>query len=223
MARLKVAVLISGRGSNLQALIDASADAAFPAAIVLVVSNAAGAQGLERAAAAGIATQVIDHRAYESREQFDEALDGALQGGGADLVCLAGFMRLLTDGFVHRWRDRLINIHPSLLPAFRGLHVHERVIEQGARFSGCTVHFVRPAMDDGPIIVQAVVPVLPADDPDSLADRVLAEEHLIYPLAVRLIAEDRVQVVDERVVVRGGLSPRGALINPSLPTIAPRR
>lgn len=217
MARLKVAVLISGRGSNLQALIDACAAPAFPARIVLVLSNVADVYGLERAAAAGIPTRVVDHRSFSGREPFEDALHRVLIEAGAELVCLAGFMRLLTDSFVERWRDRLINIHPSLLPAFRGLHVHQRVIAAGARFSGCTVHYVRPAMDDGPIIVQAAVPVQENDDADRLAVRVLAEEHRIYPLAVRLIAENRTRIDAERVFVKGAEAPQVALINPLPP------
>jgi phosphoribosylglycinamide formyltransferase 1 len=216
MAKLKTAVLISGRGSNLKALIDACAGEAFPADIVLVLSNVPGAGGLAFAEAAGIASVVIDHKAFDSREEFEAAVDAALLAAGAELVCLAGFMRLLTDGFVRRWWDRLINIHPSLLPAFRGLNTNERVIEYGARFTGCTVHFVRPAMDDGPIIVQAAVPVVADDDAARLAARILVEEHQIYPMAVRAIAEGRVSVVDERVIVRGAGSPRGGLINPTL-------
>ena len=217
MARLKVAVLISGRGSNLQALIDACAAPAFPARIVLVVSNVAGVYGLQRSAAAGIPTRVVDHKAFDGRAPFENVLHRALVEADADLVCLAGFMRLLTDGFVERWRDRLINIHPSLLPAFRGLQVHERVVAAGARFSGCTVHFVRSAMDDGPIIVQAAVPVHADDDADRLAARVLAEEHQIYPLALRLIAEGRTRIEHERVIVTGARAPEGALINPFPP------
>lgn len=215
MAKLKVGVLISGRGSNLQALIDACADENYPAEIVRVISNVPGAAGLARAQAAEIPTVVIDHKAFDDREAFEEALGEALSGAKAELVCLAGFMRLLTEGFVNRWHDRLINIHPSLLPAFRGIHIHERVIEYGARFSGCTVHFVRPAMDDGPIIIQAVVPVSQDDDPDLLAARVLAQEHRAYPLAVRLIAESRVRVADERVVIGDFRSEDGAMINPA--------
>jgi len=216
MARLRIAVLISGRGSNLQSLIDACADADFPAEIVLVISNVPGAGGLARAEAAGIPHVTIDHRDFDGREAFEDAVHEALRDGGAELVCLAGFMRLVTDGFVDRWWDRLINIHPSLLPAFRGLHVHERVVEYGARFSGCTVHFVRPAMDDGPIIVQAAVKVHPDDTPDDLAERVLAEEHRIYPLAVRLIAESRVRVSGNRVLIQGAATSDAALINPDL-------
>jgi phosphoribosylglycinamide formyltransferase-1 len=214
MAKLRVGILISGRGSNMRALIDACADSAYPAEIAVVISNVPGAAGLARAAAAGIAALVVDHKAYAERSAFEEAVHAALLSRKVELVCLAGFVRLLTDAFVGRWRDRLINIHPSLLPAFRGLHVHERVIASGARFSGCTVHFVRPAMDDGPIIVQAVVPVHPDDDAERLAARVLAEEHRIYPLAVRLIAEGRVRVVGERVVITDARAPSLGLLNP---------
>lgn len=212
--KLRLGVLISGRGSNLQALIDACAEPAFPAEIALVVANVAGAYGLERAARAGTATRVIPHKPFASRGAFEAALTEALQEAGCGLVCLAGFMRLLTGPFVEAWWDRLINIHPSLLPAFRGLHTHERVLEYGARFSGCTVHFVRPAMDDGPIIVQAAVPVYEDDDADRLAARILAQEHRIYPLAVKLIAEGRVRVDGARVRVDGASAPDVTLINP---------
>ena len=215
MAKLRVAILISGRGSNMQALIDACSDASFPAEIIVVISNVPGAAGLARATAARIPTLVIDHKAFAGRSGFEDALDQALRSRDIELVCLAGFMRLLTEGFVTRWHDRLINIHPSLLPAFRGLHVHERVIIYGARFSGCTVHFVRPEMDDGPIIVQAVVPVHGDDDADRLAARVLAEEHRIYPIAVRLIAEGRARVAHERVIVEGVCAPASKMINPA--------
>jgi phosphoribosylglycinamide formyltransferase-1 len=215
VARLKVAVLISGRGSNLQALMDACADAAFPAEIRLVISNLAGAQGLARAERTRIPTRVIEHAQYPDRESFGAALDAALEKAGIELVCLAGFMRMLGDAFVARWRDRLINIHPSLLPAFKGLKVHERVLAAGVRFTGCTVHYVRPAMDDGPIIVQSAVAVLPDDDAARLAERVLAAEHKAYPLALRLIAEGRVRVTDERVEIRGTAGPSpSALLNP---------
>ncbi len=214
MAKLKIGVLISGRGSNLQALIDAAADTAFPATIATVISNEPDVAGLARAQAAGIPTATINHRDFPDRTAFEDALHAALGEAGVELVCLAGFMRLLTEGFVRRWWDRLINIHPSLLPAFRGLHVHEAVLAYGARFSGCTVHYVRPAMDDGPIIVQAAVPVLADDDADRLAARILAEEHRIYPLAVRLIAEGRVQVEGERVQVANAKFPGTSLLNP---------
>jgi phosphoribosylglycinamide formyltransferase-1 len=215
LAKLKVGVLISGRGSNLQALIDACAADPFPAEIALVISNVADAAGLERAEAKGVATTVIDHKAYDDRVAFDDAMHEALIAAGVQLVCLAGFMRLLTDGFVSRWRDRLINIHPSLLPAFRGLNVHDRVLEYGARFSGCTVHFVRAAVDDGPIIAQAVVPVLQDDDAESLAARILSHEHRIYPMVVGMIAQSRIRVTDDKVTITGARAPLGAMINPA--------
>lgn len=214
MAKLKLGVLISGRGSNLQALIDAAAEPDYPAQIVLVISNAADAYGLVRAAEAGIPTQVIDHRDFADRASFEVALTDALTAAEVELVCLAGFMRLLTDAFVTRWWDRLINIHPSLLPAFRGLHTHQRAIEAGVRFTGCTVHFVRPAMDDGPIIVQAAVPLASDDNEDQLAARVLTAEHRIYPLAVRLFAEGRLRIDGVRVCVEGIAPPADGLINP---------
>ncbi|TVR99049.1 MAG: phosphoribosylglycinamide formyltransferase [Rhodospirillales bacterium] len=222
MAKLKLGVLISGRGSNLKALIDACKGDDFPAEIVLVIANLPGAGGLGYAEEAGIPVQVIHHRDFPDRERFEDELHQSLKRAGVELVCLAGFMRLLTENFVNRWWDRLINIHPSLLPAFRGLHTHERVLEYGARFTGCTVHFVRPAMDDGPIIAQAVVPVALDDDAESLAERVLREEHTIYALAVRMIAESRVRVVQDRVVAQGASAPRGALISPILHRHGPR-
>ena len=214
MAKLKVAVLFSGRGSNLQALIDDCRAPGAAAEIVLVLCNEPGAAGLARAAAAGIPTRVIDHRGFADRAAFDAALDRALAAAGAELVCLAGFMRLLGAAFVERWRDRLINIHPSLLPAFRGLDTHARALAAGVRFTGCTAHFVRPEMDDGPIIVQAAIPIRADDTADSLATRVLGAEHRIYPLALRLIAEGRVRVDGERVVVASAVNPAGATINP---------
>jgi len=215
MGRLKLGVLISGRGSNLQALIDAAADAAYPAEIALVVSNVAGVMGLQRAEKAGIATAVVDHKAFDGRQSFEDALHETLSAAGVELVCLAGFMRLLTDGFVGRWHDKLINIHPSLLPAFKGLDVQQRAIDAGARFSGCTVHFVRPAMDAGPIIAQAVVPIHGDDTDASLSARILEQEHKLFPLAVRLIAEGRARVIDERVVIDDAVAPATAMINPS--------
>jgi len=214
MARLKTAVLISGRGTNMQALLDACADPAAPAEIVLVISNVPGARGLDRAARAGVPTEVVDHKQYAGREAFERALTERLERAGVGLVCLAGFMRLLTPWFVGRWRDRLINIHPSLLPAYKGLDTHARALADGVRFTGCTVHFVRPDMDAGPIIVQAAVPVRPGDDADSLAARVLAAEHRCYPLALALVAAGRARVVDERVVIDGADAPDAVLINP---------
>jgi phosphoribosylglycinamide formyltransferase-1 len=198
MARLKLGILISGRGSNLQALIDACAAPDFPAEIALVISNKTDAAGLDRAKTAGIPARVITHRGPD----FEAALGGALRGAGVELVCLAGFMRVLSADFVARWPDRLINIHPSLLPAFPGLDTHRRALEAGVTTAGCTVHFVRAAVDAGPIILQAAVPVLPGDSEADLAARVLAEEHRLYPQAVRLIAEGRIRLKGEMVEIR---------------------
>ncbi|HVI49964.1 MAG TPA: phosphoribosylglycinamide formyltransferase [Candidatus Sulfotelmatobacter sp.] len=213
--RLKVAVLISGRGSNLQALLDACGDAAFPAEIALVISNVADAYGLERARKAGVPTLVIDHKAHASREAFDAELDKAIRASGAELVCLAGFMRLLSKGFSEAWNGRMINIHPSLLPSFKGLHTHRKAIEAGVKLHGCTVHFVTPELDDGPIIVQAAVPVLSSDDEDALAHRVLEQEHKAYPLALRLVAEGRVSVVNRVVKILGADDAGIRLVNPA--------
>jgi phosphoribosylglycinamide formyltransferase 1 len=214
MARLRVAVLISGRGSNLQALIDECARGGSAAEIVLVVSNVPGAAGLDRAARAGIPTATVDHRGFSSRAAFETALDERLLAADVGLVCLAGFMRLLTAAFVERWRDRLINIHPSLLPSYKGLDTHARVLADGVRFTGCTVHFVRPDMDAGPIIAQAAVPVRDDDDAESLAARVLQAEHRVYPLALRLIAAGRVRVDGERVEIADANAPVRILLNP---------
>ncbi len=186
--RIPVAVLISGRGSNLQALIDACTDPTYPAEIVLVIANVPGAAGLDRAAAAGIATETIDHRDFAERDAFEAALTAALTKAGAEIVCMAGFMRIVGPAFVARWADRLLNIHPSLLPAFPGLHTHARALAAGVKVHGCTVHIVRPELDDGPIVGQAAVPVLPGDDEESLAARVLVVEHLLYPRCLRLVA-----------------------------------
>ena len=216
MARLKTGVLISGRGSNMMALAEACADPAFPAEIVLVLSNEPGAAGLARAQEFGIPTAVLDHRAFPDRAAFDAAVTARLESAGAEFVCLAGFMRRLTAGFVGQWRDRLLNIHPSLLPAFRGLDTHGRALAAGVRLHGCTVHFVRPALDDGPIVMQAAVPVLPGDTAESLAARVLAQEHRLYPAALRLIAGGAIRVEGERVVYRTGWSDDGTLANPPL-------
>jgi phosphoribosylglycinamide formyltransferase-1 len=214
VARLKVGVLISGRGSNLQALIDACAAPDFPAEIVQVVSNRPDAFGLERARRAGIATATVPHGDFPDRESFERAMEGVLRRAGVALVCTAGFLRVLTPWFVEAWRDRQINIHPSLLPAFPGLHTHERALAAGVRFAGCTVHFVRAGVDDGPIIAQAAVPVLASDDADRLAARVLEAEHRIFPLALRLIAEGRTRIVDERVEIDGPAPELAAFLNP---------
>jgi phosphoribosylglycinamide formyltransferase-1 len=212
MARLKVGVLISGRGSNLQALIDAAADPAYPAEISLVISNRAEAAGLARAAAAGIPFRVI---AEPDRAAFARAADEALHDAGIEFVALAGFMRILDTSFVASWTDRMVNIHPSLLPAFPGLHPQRQALAAGVKFSGCTVHFVRAAVDTGPIIAQAAVPVEDGDDENSLAGRILAVEHRLYPLAVRLFAERRLRIEGERVLVSGGAAPRGSPLNPT--------
>lgn len=217
---LKIAVLISGRGSNLQALIDACEQPGFPAKIVLVVSNEPDAFGLERAKRARIPAVVINHRNFSDRATFDAQMTAEIETAGTDLVCLAGFMRILSDGFVKHWHDRLINIHPALLPAFKGLDTHARAIRAGVRIAGCTVHFVRPAMDEGPIIIQAAVPVLPDDTSEALAERVLEQEHVIYPLAVRMIAEGRIRVHGEHATVLGSTAKAEALINP-LPDATP--
>jgi phosphoribosylglycinamide formyltransferase 1 len=179
-----------------------------------VISNRADAGGLDHAKRAGIPSTVIPHRDFPSREAFDAALTAALEGAKIELVCLAGFMRLLTAGFVDHWRDRLINIHPSLLPAFPGLDTHARALAAGVRFAGCTVHFVRSEMDHGPIIVQAAVPVLPGDTEATLAARVLKAEHRAYPLALKLIGKGRVKVVGERAEISGARGAAGVVLNP---------
>jgi phosphoribosylglycinamide formyltransferase 1 len=200
VTRKRVGVLISGRGSNLEALIEACKAPDYPAKIVLVISNVPGAQGLARAETALIPTLTINHKDFASRETFDAALDAALKEAKVELLCNAGFLRLHTEGFVKSWRDRHLNIHPSLLPAFKGLHTHARVLDEGAKISGCTVHFVRPEMDCGPIVAQAALPVLPGDTQESLAARVLQAEHRLYPHALRLVASGAVRVEGERVV-----------------------
>lgn len=212
--RRRTAVLISGRGSNLQALIDAAAAPDYPAEIVLVLSNLPDAKGLERAEAAGIPTRVIPHRYYETRAAFEVALTEALSQTGADLVCLAGFMRVLTEAFVGRWQGRLINIHPSLLPAFPGLDTHARALAAGVKLHGCSVHLVSAEVDKGPIIGQAAVPVLPEDDEAALAARVLEAEHRLYPLCLRLLAADRVRIEGSRATVQGYWDTDDRLMNP---------
>ncbi len=218
MARLKVGVLISGRGSNLQALLDAAASPAFPAEIALVISNVPGAGGLDRARAAGVPVATLDHRSFgkgvDGKAGFEAALQSALEGAGARIVCLAGFMRLLSPAFVARWQGRLINIHPSLLPAFKGLDVHAAMIRAGVKIAGCTVHFVSAEMDAGPIIGQAAVPVLPEDTPETLAARILAEEHRLYPECVRRLALGQASIGAGGAVTLAGSAPSGALLNP---------
>ena len=214
MTRKRVGVLISGRGSNLGALIEACKAPDYPAKIVLVISNIPSAQGLLRAESALIPALVINHKDFATREKFDAALDTALNEAGVELLCNAGFMRLHSEGFVARRRNRHLNVHPSLLPAFRGLHSHARVLEAGATITGCTVHFVRPEMDTGPIVAQAAVPVLPDDTPESLGARVLDAEHRLYPHALRLVASGEVRVEDEHVVRTTQITPQPPLFSP---------
>jgi phosphoribosylglycinamide formyltransferase 1 len=202
MAKLKVGVLISDRGSNMAALIRASQAADYPAEIACVVSNRAEAPGLAVAAAAGIATAVISHRGHADRETFDRALSAELERHGVELVVLAGFMRIFSPWFPVRWADRVINVHPSLLPCFKGLHVQRQALDAGVRLSGCTVHFVTPDLDAGPIIAQAAVPVLADDTDETLSARILRQEHRLYPQVVRWFGEGRVAVTEGRVTVR---------------------
>lgn len=199
----RVAVLISGRGSNMMALVEASRAADFPAEIVLVGSNRLDAAGLAWARGQGLPTAAIDHRAFPSREAFDQAIDTALKAAGVDLVALAGFMRLQSRGFAEAWAGRQINIHPSLLPLFKGLHPQRQALAAGVRLSGCTVHFVTPELDSGPIIAQAAVPVLPDDTEETLSARILAAEHRLYPEALRLVAAGAARLEGGRVVIAG--------------------
>lgn len=214
MARSKIAVLISGRGSNLQSLIDAAAKPDFPGEIALVISNRPKAAGLERASKAGIPVEVVDHKSFETREDFEAAINHALKTAKVDFICLAGFMRVLTAGFASDWRGRLINIHPSLLPSFEGLHVHERMIQAGVKIAGCTVHFVSADVDSGPIIGQAAVPVLPGDDEEKLAARILEQEHTLYPACLRLLLENKARLLGANVIYDDTVVATGELINP---------
>jgi phosphoribosylglycinamide formyltransferase-1 len=216
MARKRTAILISGRGSNMTALIEAARDPSYPAEIALVVSNRPDAAGLQRAAEAGIATAIVDHKGYgKEREAFERALQDTLLQHRIELVCLAGFMRILTAWFVGEWPEKMLNIHPALLPAFKGLDTHRRAIEAGAKEHGATVHFVVPEMDSGPIIAQGRVPVQDGDTEAALASRVLAVEHRIYPLALKLVASDRVQVENGRCVISGAISAQDAAFLPA--------
>lgn len=205
MNKRPVGILISGRGSNMTSLIEAARSPDYPAAIALVISNRPDAAGLKRATDAGIATAIIDHKAYPDRASFDAALDRALLDAGVEIVCLAGFMRIFTPGFVEGWTGRMLNIHPSLLPAFKGTHPHAQALAAGVRLHGCTVHFVTPELDSGPIIAQAAVPVLPGDSEQSLADRVLTLEHALYPMALRLVAIGTARLEHGRTCFADGL------------------
>ncbi|MEM6665513.1 MAG: phosphoribosylglycinamide formyltransferase [Pseudomonadota bacterium] len=215
--RKRIGVLISGRGSNMAALIDASQKADYPAEIVLVMSNRADAAGLDLADVCGIPTAVIDHKAFSSRADFEASIDAKLRAADVDFVCLAGFMRILSAGFADAWKGRLVNIHPSLLPAFKGLNPQQQALDAGVQISGCSVHFVTSDLDGGPIVAQAAVPVQPKDTPATLSARILKAEHMLYPLALRMIAEGDVSLNGGRVHVRnGGTSNTLALFSPPL-------
>lgn len=216
MARKRVAVLISGRGSNMVSLVEAARAADYPAEIVTVISNRPEAPGLKWAAENGIPTAAFDHKKFRSRESFEAELQKTVDAAKADYIALAGFMRLMTPQFVERWRDRMINIHPSLLPSFKGLHTHESALEVGVKIAGCTVHFVRAEMDVGPIIGQAAVPVLSTDTPVTLAKRVLEAEHKLYPLALALVSSGKARVKDEKVIISDDVKPNTMLLSPSL-------
>ncbi|MET0428776.1 MAG: phosphoribosylglycinamide formyltransferase [Microvirga sp.] len=214
MTRRRVAVLISGRGSNMGALVSAAGAADYPAEIALVLSNRPDAAGLVEARNAGLATACVDHAAHPDRASFDAALDAALVAHGIEFVCLAGFMRVLTDAFVERWAGRMINIHPSLLPLFRGTKTHRKALDAGVRIHGCTVHFVVPELDAGPIVSQAAVPVRPDDTEESLASRVLAQEHRLYPAALRMICAGDARLEGGRVTFRDAGTAKVALMAP---------
>jgi phosphoribosylglycinamide formyltransferase-1 len=218
VARKRVAILISGRGSNMVALIKAAKSKGYPAQVALVISNEPSAEGLKHARKSGIATVIVDHSPHgKNREAFERAVQAELERHDIDLVCLAGFMRLLTPWFVGRWNGRLLNIHPALLPAFKGLDTHARALAAGVKIHGATVHFVVPEMDSGPIIAQAALPVAENDTPKSLAARVIKLEHRIYPLALKLVALGRVKLVNGRCVVSGARKNANALIAPKFP------
>ena len=216
--RKRLAVLISGRGSNMAALIEAAADPSYPAEIIAVVSNRPGAAGLQRAQNAGIQTFEIDQKGHADRAGFEAALHALLTDLDVELIALAGFMRLLSADFVTRWHDKIINIHPSLLPVFKGLDTHARALAAGVRIAGCTVHVVRADMDAGPIIAQAAVPVLATDDADALAARILQAEHQLYPHALALYASGKAWVEGERIVYAGGVeaTETGMLVAPAI-------
>lgn len=202
--RRRTAVLVSGRGSNMTALLDAAAGPAFPARIDVVIANVPGAPALDKAAAAGVEAVTLDHRGLGGRQAFEEKLDAELRARDIELVCLAGFMRILTPWFVDRWNDRLINIHPALLPSFKGLDTHARALADGCKIHGATVHFVRSEMDTGPVIAQGAVPVLDQDTPETLGARVLEVEHAIYPQALRLVASGAYEIDGMRVRATDG-------------------
>jgi phosphoribosylglycinamide formyltransferase-1 len=200
VSRVRTAVLISGRGSNLSALIDAARPADYPAEIALVISNREDAEGLSVAKDAGVPTKIIPHKNYASREEFDATIDAALREANIALVCEAGFMRIHSEWFVKRWEGRLLNIHPSLLPAFPGIRVHQQALDAGVKISGCTVHFIVPELDSGPIVAQAAVPVGLDDTAETLAARILEQEHVLYPRALELLAQGKIMLKDGKCV-----------------------
>lgn len=212
---LNLAVMISGEGSNLQALINACSQDSFPARIQIVISNKENVRGLERAKNAGIKNLIISSKQYSIRETFEEKIDNCITQANAELVCLAGFMQLFSAQFIKKWHNKIINIHPSLLPAYKGLNVQARAVKDGALFSGCTVHFVHEKVDSGPIIIQAAVPILQDDTAEILKQRILKQEHLIYPMAIRWIAENRVRIEGDRVKINGIKMTENVIINPS--------
>ena len=210
----RVAILISGRGSNMMALVEAARASDYPAEMALVISNRPDAPGLQRARSAGIKAMAIVHKAYATREAFDAAVEAALVGEGVDLVCQAGFMRIQSSALATRWLGRQLNIHPSLLPSFKGLHPQKQALDAGVRISGCTVHFVTPELDAGPIIAQAAVPVLADDTPETLAERILLAEHRLYPFALRLVASGTARLEGGRVVLKEGVNQADFLYSP---------
>jgi len=212
----RTSILISGRGSNMRSLVEAARAPDYPATIALVISNRPEAAGAVWAVEQGLPTVIIDHKSYGSRGEFERALQSALDMHAIELVALAGFMRLMTPEFVGHWQDRMINIHPSLLPSFKGLHTHERAIEAGVKIAGCTVHFVRAEMDDGPIIAQAAVPVLEGDTAETLAARILKLEHRVYPAALRLVAAGTARLEGEKVFISSQVSDEDGLFSPTI-------
>jgi phosphoribosylglycinamide formyltransferase 1 len=212
--RRRVAILISGRGSNMASLVAAAREPDSPSEMVLVLSNRPDAAGLARAASAGMPTAVVDHTAFPDRAAFEDALDDCLRGRGVELIALAGFMRVFTAAFVERWAGRMLNIHPSLLPLFKGLDTHRRALAAGVLVHGCTVHFVVPDVDSGPIVAQAAVPVRPGDTEETLAARVLGQEHAIYPRALAAVADGRARLEDGRVVFDESWDTARALVVP---------
>ena len=214
--KVRTAILISGRGSNMQSLVIAARAQDYPATIVTVMSNRPDATGIEWAKSEKLETATLDHKNFKSRDVFETQLQKALDAAGVELIALAGFMRLMTPAFVQRWHNRMINIHPSLLPSFKGLHTHEQALSAGVKITGCTVHFVRPEMDAGPIIAQAAVPVLSADTPVTLSQRVLAAEHTLYPAALSLVASGRVRIESDKITIYEEINYNIPLYSPAL-------